>query len=313
MKLSYLVIASVLAIGVAAGCAAPTPQAPPESVAAPAVEGGKTLVIAELGEDAAKKTRRFQPLADHLAGALAPQGYARGEVQIVSGMDRMVAMLRNGEVDVVVDSPYPAMLIADRSGAQPILRRWKGGDSDYYGVVFAFAGRGMTSLADLEGRTIALETELSTSGYFLPVAELMAKNLKPVRRTTASESELGPREVGYLLTGDEDNTVQWVLTGKAAAGAIDRKTYADLPADVRARLIVLGETERVARHVVMVRPDLPPAVVAAIAAELTAMDTTEAGRTVLEAFEKTTRFDRFPAEASLERMRSLFLMVGPPR
>lgn len=307
-------IAIVVLGAILAGCgAAPVAPSPPPAAINPAPEGGKTLVIAELGDDASKKIKRFQPLADHLAAALASQGYVAGEVRIVHDMDEMTALIKSGKVDVIVDSPYPAMLVADRSGAQPILRRWKGGDSEYYGVIFAFADRGMRTLDDLDGRYLALESDLSTSGYFLPLAQLMTSNLTPVRRAAQTGVPFAPREVGYLLTGDEDNTVQWVLTGKADAGAVDRKTFADLPAETRSRLVILAETERVARHMVLVRPDLPPAVVAALTGELTSMDSTEAGRTVLEAFEKTKKFDRFPAEASLERMRSLFLMVGPPR
>ncbi len=303
---------AVGALVLAAACGAAPPEPTTNAMVEPTPTGGKTLVIAELGADASKKIRRFQPLADHLAVALAPQGYTTGEVRIVPSMDELAALIKSGGVDVIVDSPYPAMIVAERSGAQPILRRWKGGEAEYYGVIFALASRGMAELDDLDGRYVAMENELSTSGYFLPMAELIAKNLTPVRRETKNES-LSAREVGYLLTGDEDNTVQWVLTGKADAGAVDRKTYAGLPAETRAQMVVLGETERVARHVVLVRPGLDPAVVAALKSELERMDSTEDGRTVLEAFEKTSRFDNFPVEASLERMRLLFLIVGPPR
>jgi phosphonate transport system substrate-binding protein len=281
----------------------------------PAVEeeaalSGK-IVIGEISDDPSRKIPLFQPLVDYLAVRLDDQGISVGEVKVAPDMDTMIQWLEEGEVDIYFDSPYPAMVVGDASGAQPFLRRWKDGVEEYNTVIFTQADEDLTSLEDLQGQIIGFEEDFSTSGYFLPLAYLLEAGLTPVEKRTATAS-VAEDEVGYFFTGEVDATIQMVLSGEIAAGALDSEGYLEIPGETRAELVVLLETEKVARHVGLASPQMDPELLDAVTSVLLNMDEDEEGQSILETFEETSQFDLFPegtATSTLERMRELYALV----
>ena len=243
-------------------------------------------------------------MADRLAVQLSASETAIGEVKRAADLETMAKWLKSGEVDIYFDSPYPAMLVSDRSYAQPILRRWKGGEADYYTVIFAQADSGLTSVNDLRGKLIAFDEIHSTSDYVLPFAYLLDANLTLKGKSSVSES-IQPDEVGYIFTDDDDNTIQWVISGKVDAGAVDIGTYREMPSETLAQMTRLGETDRVARHVVMIRSGIEPEKLEKIKTILIDMDRSAEGKEVLQKFEKTTKFDNFPTQEDIAKMRQL--------
>jgi phosphonate transport system substrate-binding protein len=289
------------------GCSPPAANSPsPEgSPVADSEPTGEAIVLADVSKNAAQKIRQFQPIADYLAENLKEYGIGVGEVKVAPDLSTIATLLKNGEVDVYFDSPYPAMRVSDESGAQPILRRWKGGNAEYFGVIFIRSDSGIESIEDLRGRTIAFEEPVSTSGYFLPLNYLIDTGLNPVQKGSPVDS-VGADEVGYVFSNDDENTIQWVISGNVDAGAADLPTFMAIPEESRSALKILAETEKLARHIVLVRPGMDPELVEGIKTVLMDMDKTPEGQATLESFEKTAKFDAFPPEADLNRMRELY-------
>lgn len=267
-----------------------------------------TIVLSELSYEPTKKIRRFQPLADYLAANLGAFGIGEGRVTIVTDLQAVVRMMQSGEVHLYFDSPYPAMIVADNSGGKMILRRWKSGVPEYHAVFFARADGGPRSLASLRGKMIAFENAHSTSGYFLPLAYLLRAGMNPVEKPRA-ETVVPRNQVGFVFASSEENTVLWVLSGKVTAGVTDNVTFAKIPPEARSSLTVLAETPAVARHLVIARPAMPPAILQAIKTLLLRMHETPEGQAVLKAFEDTARFDEIPSGATMTRMREMFRLV----
>ncbi len=284
----------------------PKPTATPQ---ASEPEGHK-LVVGDISDEVAETINGTQPLADYLAAQLGEFGIAGAEVKIAPDMDTMIQWVNNGQVDIYFDSPYPALVIRDVTGAQPILRRLKFGVPTYYSVFFVRNDSAIKSLDDLRGKVVAFEEPFSTSGYMLPLAYLIQQGFEPVEAASL-DTDVPPEKVGYTFSTADNTTIQWVVSEKAPAGAIDNITYQRLPEATQKELRIIAKTDEVPRQLVLLQPNMDPALAAAIKTALLHMNETEEGKRALEIF-LTTEFDEFPegSEAALAKMQELFQLVN---
>jgi phosphonate transport system substrate-binding protein len=280
-------------------------SAPPPASPTP----GAALVLGDISDEAAETIKGTQPLADHLAAQLGAYGVSHGEVKIAPDLETMIQWMETGEVDLYFDSPYPALVISQETGARPILRRQKYGVSEYYSVFFARADSDFETLDDAQGQMIAFEESFSTSGYMLPLSHLIEQGYQPAEKPSP-ETAVSPGEIGYVFSTADNTTVQWVISGKVPIGVVDNVTFRRLPQETQDQLRIFAQTEPVPRQLVLARSDLDPALTAAIKTALQAMDETEAGREALEIF-LTSEFDEFPqgATVALGRMQTLYQLV----
>jgi phosphonate transport system substrate-binding protein len=218
----------------------------------------------------------------------------------------MAQLMKNGEVDLYFDSTYPVTLISDETGAQIILRRWRFGVEEYHSVIFASADSGITSLDELPGHMVAMDAPYSTSGFMLPAVKMVESGLKLIGKRGHGEA-VAADEVGFVFSYDDENTLQWVLSGLVAAGVTDDYNFdVAFPDEATQNLIVLARTESTPRQVVVARPNLEPELLDAIKRVLVNMHEDESGLAPLESFQ-TTQFDEFPEgiEAATAHMREM--------
>ncbi len=271
----------------------------------------KSIVLSDVSalEPKSKKIK-YQPLADYLATKLSKFGIGKGEVKIAPDTETLIQWISAGEVDLYFDSPYPASVVIEKSKAKPLLRAWKKGVAEYNSVFFARKDSGLTSLNDLKGKMIAFEVPDSSSGYMFPLVHLSKHGFNPVRKAEANHT-VAADEVGYIFAGTDLNTVRWVTRGKVTAGVTDNGTFSEIPEATRSKLVVLGETDKFPRQVVVVQPNIDPKLLIAIKTVLMEMDENNKGREVLKNFNKTAQFDEFPggAEATLAEMKESYKLI----
>ena len=307
-----LVGAVFLALGVTLSACSSADGAPSEEErveeAGTQGAGGLVLVLGDIDADPVKKSKKLQPLADYLAAALAPYGYAEGRVQIAPDLATMTAWVQAGAVDLYFDSPYPATLVADGAAGQFLLRSRRDGVAEYHSVIFARADSGLASIEDLRGKLLALDEPHSTSGYLMPLTHLAAQGLRAVE---AGEAIMPPDAIWYAFSEDDDNTIEWVLAGLAAVGAMDNVTYGEISEETRRQLVVLAESEPLPRSVVVARNGLASAVVEAVRQTLLSLDDAPAGAPILEAI-KSAQFDELPdgPEALLSSIHALTALLA---
>lgn len=256
----------------------------------------KPISIGSVGDAPNEEIKKFLSLANYLAKQLQSEGFDQGKVVVARSIPEMAALLRDGKIDLYVDSPFPTVAVSRLTGSKLLLRRWKQGISDYYTVIFARVDSGINRPEDLKGRMMALKDLSSSSGYFLPKMVLTQRGLKLVLKKDAFDP-VKPGEVGYVFSNSEENGMVWVLRGKVSAGAMDNQRYLQQAGRSLNSLKTIYKTFSVPRHIVSYRADLSSELVARIKEIMIQMDQSEEGRRALRDFEGTSKFDELPNQA----------------
>jgi phosphonate transport system substrate-binding protein len=259
----------------------------------PHITRAETISVGDISNKPAEKIGVFTPFVNYLARQLQPEGIDQGKVVVVRNIPEMANQIKEGKVDLFIDSPFPAMAVSRLANSKFLLRHWKRGVAEYRAIIFVKKDSGIGRLEDLKGKTIAFEEPDSTSTYFMPKLVMVQRGLKLALKKDPS-SPVGPDEVGYLFVGDEPNAMFWVLRDKAAAGVMNNQNYLQEARGYSDSLRVIHETFSLPRQVVTYRSDLNPKLVAKVREVLLKMDQSEEGRKVLKDFQRTTKFDELP-------------------
>jgi ABC-type phosphate/phosphonate transport system substrate-binding protein len=251
---------------------------------------GPAITFGEISDDPNEVITSKQPFADYMAERLASFGYKCGKVKVVDTADEMVALIKNGDVDIYMDSMYPAMLLSNATGAQPVLRRWRNCDPEYYSVIFATSDSGITSIEDLPGHMVAMDQVYSTSGFALPAVYLLDHGMNLVIKD-AFDVPLKANEIGIYFSMDDKNTLNLVREGKVSAGATDDYYFGKWEGEAPGTLVKLAETTSISRQVVLVRSDLDSEIQKAIKQELSIAHLNPDGLSVMKQDADTCKYD----------------------
>ena len=305
---AIIIVGSLFVLIACQAEASNTPTAVPERTETPPPD--QVLTLGDVSGDPAQTIERFQPLADYLAARLSNFGIKQGKVIVTSDLEAMMKALETGQVDLYFDSPYPALAVYEEIGARPLLRRWKGGASEYHTLIVAGRDGEAYDLDDLLGKTLAFDHPASTSGYLLPKAYLATRGYKVTEKST-TESAVDDDEIGYVFAFGDENVLAWVVQGKTAGAAVPSGDYENLEADVKEQLTVLAQTRDVPRHIALARPGMEETLQATIVTLLLNLHQEPEGPSTLEAFEHTSRFDPLPQgpEGTMEMLQEMFAPV----
>lgn len=268
------------------------------------------IVLGVVVGSAVDDARAIQPLADTLAATMKAYGITAGQVRVARSVEEMADWLKSGEVDLYFDSVYPALLVSEQSEARLILRGWQFGRPESQAVIFASRSSGLTSLDDLRGKMIAMRAPQSTAGFFLPSVHLVERGLALVGKSGFADA-LPPSAVGFAFSGSDQDTLRAVISGSAAAGAVDDYHFDIVfPPETTQQLVELARTEKIPPQVVLARPGLDEQYLAALTQTLTRLHESQAGESALARFQ-TTRFEPFPGgtDAATKRMREMLSIV----
>ncbi len=270
-----------------------------------------SIVIGDVSVDRADTIEKLQPTADYIASQLHEYGIGIGEVRVAPDLETMIQWMNNGEIDIYFDSSYPTTIIVEQTEMQPVLRQWRKGIDQYQSVVFSQSD--ITSLDQLLGKAIAFEEAYSSSGFVLPYTLMLDQGYK-FKQVTSLGDPVADDEIGYFFSGSDFNTIELVINGKIAAGAVDSPTYEqDIPDATKERFSELARSVFVPRQIVSLRIDLDPAVFEAIVFTLKEMENSTEGVSAM-AQTNTTRFDEFPdgAEISMAFLLDLYSKLDQP-
>jgi phosphonate transport system substrate-binding protein len=268
-------------------------------------------IVSELGR--VQVTDHFNEFVRYIARNLNSGSDFEGKIVIASTPFLLARLIEQKKVDFYMESPYPTYLVNNVQGvAKLLLRRWKGGMAEYKSLIFARKDGEINRLEDLRGKVFVFEDTESTSGHFLPKHFLSRKGFRFIDKSRFDPDAL-PTDVRYVFAGSQTKVVDWVLTGKATAGAISDDDYARLDEKARSGLIVLAETERLPRHLLSVRKDFSPALTDRLEKVLLMMHESDEGRKILKNTDDTTKFDRLPGGDAGLRRRLAEIFASPEK
>lgn len=253
----------------------------------------QVVTIGSISYTPAKEIKQFKPLIDYLYSKLEAQGIEKVNIRIASNIDEMISLMKSGQVDIYIDSPFPSLQLVESGASKIALRRWKSGVKEYHSVIFVHKDSDIEKITDLKGKLIAFEEPFSTSGYYLPKASLKKNGLRLTEKSSRHEN-VAADEIGYIFSEDDANTITWVRKLRVAAGATDNVTFDKIKSRLKSQLKIIFRSIDVPRQVVSYRKNISPATEVALTRALLDMHKSEYGQQQLQAFKKTARFDKFP-------------------
>lgn len=261
-----------------------------------------TIVLGTVDADFAKARKEYQPFIDYVASSSASLGIKKGSVVVENSPSEIAKDIREGKIDLYFDTLFPAYVVARLTGSEPILNRWKNGEENYHSIVYVKKSSGITTLDALKGKMIVFQDKGSTSGYFLPKAELLARGYKLTAKSSSSDP-VASDEIGYYFTstGNSQTGYDDVVSGKAAAAALNDKELTDFVTaakDSRDNYMILLTTIDVYRQLVVASTNLDPTIQTGLKTLLLNMTKNASGAAVLKDFRKTAKFTDFGAAPS---------------
>ena len=247
----------------------------------------------------------FGDFVRYTARKLSDAPSIEGAVIVAPSTFQLGKLLEQRKVDFYMESPYATYIINQVHGvAKLLLRRWKRGKTEYQSLIFTKRNSGIKRLDDLQGKIIAFEDPDSTSGYYLPKLFLQRKGFKLVNKTRF-DPHSSPTEIGYIFAGSQERLVELVLSNQVAAGAFSDDDHAVFNEKQSLDISILAETERLPRHLLSVRSDLPPGLTGRLEEVLLSMHEDDQGRKILRKADDTTKFDKLPGGEAVMRRRLL--------
>lgn len=129
----------------------------------------QVLVVGRVSQrHAAEHQVRMEAFADWLAARLPGAGIRAGKGVVAASPEEMLAMLKDGRVDVVSETIITALYYEERAGAEILMHEWREGRPYYRSVFVTRRDSGISDLHELVGKRIAFMDQGSTSGFLLP-------------------------------------------------------------------------------------------------------------------------------------------------
>lgn len=257
MRLLLRVFTSLVLLGL---CLATVPAAAQHKRSAP--DDAHVLVLGRISDDPKSHYDQLKPLLDYVVPRMRDVGIREGRILMARDLQQMASYLRRGRVDWVTETSGNALLLSRRTGAQPILLTERRGVSHYRTIFFTRRDSGVQQLADLKGRSVAFQHPYSTSAYYVPASELLARGMQ-LELLLSPMDQPSPERVGYMFGRTELNVATWVAKGLVDVGVLSNLDWDNqdaMPQAFRKDLVVIADVAPVPRGLELVCPDMAPQV-----------------------------------------------------
>ncbi len=256
----------------------------------------KIFRLGAIRENPDQGIKHFGPMANYIANRLKEFKVESGKVVVEKNLNGMTKQIKNGEVEMVLETPFSILKMEEKVGLRSTMLAFKKGTKEYRTLFFVRKDCPIRNLTDLRGKTIVFQDPGSTSGYAIPKAELVVNGMA----LSPKEAEKVPADVvRYVFAVDELNQAFWVIQKRADAGAFNNNDWDELPAKVRDELKIIHETKPILRSLVAFHANLPEKFRKAIEDILSNMDKDPEGKKALQSASRILRIERLTDDDQL--------------
>lgn len=269
--------------------------------------GEKTFALGLISDKPAGRIEEYTPFVNYVAGRLKDFNISSGKVVVAKDIHEMFGLIEKGEVDMVFESAFSTIGMKEK-GMIPSMLVWRKGVREYRTLFFVRKDSPIKTISDLKGKTIVFEDPESTSGYFMPKAELKRMGMTPLPLDERKEIKDAVR---YLFAGEETNQAFWVIQKRADAGAFNNNDWDELSEKVREDLRIIHETGAVPRYMASFPPAMPGGLRKAVEGILEEMDKNPEGQDALKKASGIKKIERLSEDdrKSLKYVKELMRFI----
>jgi phosphonate transport system substrate-binding protein len=202
-------------------------------------------------ENAATIIQNAQPFKAYLERAL--DRYI--ELVVTTDYSSMVEAMRFGRIEIAYFGPLSYVLARSKSEIEAFAAGVSKGKPTYTSAVIVGAQSGITSIADIKGKTVAYGDQASTSSHLVPRAMLQDKGL------------VADKDYQAVYLGQHDAVARAVESGKVPAGALSKPILENLLKAGKidgAKVRILAETDPIPNYPMAMQSSLSPQLKASI-------------------------------------------------
>ncbi len=212
-----------------------------------------------LGFIPSERASELTPKAEDLASFLEQEMGVDVEVVVPTSYEPLMEGIRFGHIDASYMDSGPAWLAHSNAGAEVVLAELNDNRSYYYGEVFVREDSEIGSLDDLPGKRMGFTSWTGSSGFILPMGEMINRGLIEVEGDDISDLERAMQEQfeSYNIGGGYSQALNLLVDGNvdAAAGAHDAPERF-LEPEQREDIRTLERLGRVPSHPIVASQDL---------------------------------------------------------
>lgn len=210
----------------------------------PAMAADELRIVFIAYQNPDKLAEDVGPVVAYLEGALK----TKIRKFVATDYAGVVEALKNETADVGFMGPLQYIIAHRQAGAVPILGELYYGQPSYRSHIFVRKDSGIRTLEDLKGKSIAFADPLSSSGYLYPLSIFHEKGL------IQDKPEGFFRKI-YFAGGDEQ-AIRAVYNKFVDAAGVGQFSISLLRPEERDAVVVIGESQPIPSHCVVVRKGL---------------------------------------------------------
>ena len=172
----------------------------------------KSILLGAVAYDP-KVVTIWEGIREHFQSEGVPMDFA-----LFSNYERQVQELLKGHIDIAWNTPLAHVRVRQRTNGESISLGMRDSDRDFHAKVIVRQGAGISSLKDLEGKTVAVGSSDSTQARILPLYFLAQEGVD-LSRVNVVTFDTDPGKHGDTGTSEID-VLRALHEGQADAGTL---------------------------------------------------------------------------------------------